>query len=423
MKKNILITVFAILFSSMFYLLTITSPVFAVVAPQTWQIQSVDTMKTSRDKARDAITDEEIQRQLNAIKGLGANYVAIDTPYDAEFLPYLTRWVNLARSTGLKVWFRGNWSEWEGWFGYEKKLTPDDHLKKTYAFIIENSSLFADEDIFDSCPECENAGHWKQPERDKQYNEFIQAQEENNANAFRAIGKKVYVNMPSIIGGRAKEVLTQETLNDLDNVVAIDHYIKDPKNMGEYIEYFKEHKTKVLVSEFGAPIPDKNGNLTEEEQAVFVDKLFAELYKQRSSVLGANYFVLNFGTTELLNPDYAPRKVYAVVKKYYSPGVLRGTVTNSLGDPISNVEVKGSDGIDVTKTDANGNYELTALPRELTLKVGGGDYTTASAKVVVISGDNGSTHNFSISPITPEALYQIRFFINNIQKEVFSFQE
>lgn len=93
--------------------------------PELWPVRSIDTMKTSRDKARAELNnpdfDTQIEKELTLIKEIGANYVAIDTPYDKEFLPFLKRWISLARKMGLKVWFRGNWSNWEGWFEYEKE--------------------------------------------------------------------------------------------------------------------------------------------------------------------------------------------------------------------------------------------------------------------------------------------------------------
>ena len=165
-----------------------------------WEIRSIDTMKTSRDMARAELNnmafDTNIKKELDAIKKTGANYVAIGTPYDKEFLPYMKRWVKYARERDLHIWFRGNWSTWEGWFDYPKSLTPEEHLKLTRTFILENKNLFADEDIFDSCPECENAGHWVQPLRDQEYNEFIRAQVKNNSEAFNIIDKKfIYIKI------------------------------------------------------------------------------------------------------------------------------------------------------------------------------------------------------------------------------------
>lgn len=400
--------------------LCLTNQAMAADNGRLWEVQSIDTMKTSRDKARAELNnssfDRDIEKELTFIKNTGANYVAVGTPYDEEFLPYLKRWVTLARKSGLKVWFRGNWSNWEGWFNYPKSLAPDDHLKKTRQFIMEHFDLFEDGDIFDSCPECENAGYWKQPERNDQYKEFIKAQTENNRKAFEDIGKKVYSNLPSVIGGRAKEVFDQGTFDALGNVVAIDHYIPNPLSMGEYVDYFsKNFHTKVLVSEFGAPIPDINGPMTEEEQAEFIQKVLEELYQRGDAVTGVNYYVLSMGTTALINPNTSLRKAYQVVTDYYSPGMVKGRVTDPLGDRISGVMVGTIDGFRMTRTDQNGEYKLPIPPRSITIEAGGSTYTRESKSITVEKSRDTIPQDFVIEPLQPDALYRIRQFSRTLR--------
>ena len=66
-----------------------------------WNVQSIDTMKYSRDTAREKADsksfEEVIKRQVKDIADTGATHVGISTPYDAEFIPYLTKWVTAAR--------------------------------------------------------------------------------------------------------------------------------------------------------------------------------------------------------------------------------------------------------------------------------------------------------------------------------------
>ena len=127
-----------------------------------FQVQSIDTMKYSRDTAREKLKDvkfdEVIDAQIKNIAATGATHVSLGTPYDEEFLPFLKRWVAAARKYGLKVWFRGNWSGWENWFDYPKFKDGKVHSEKTKKFILENSNLFEDGDVFTACPECENGG-------------------------------------------------------------------------------------------------------------------------------------------------------------------------------------------------------------------------------------------------------------------------
>lgn len=385
-----------------------------------WKIRSIDTMKTSRDRARNTLTDGEIEIELRAIKNLGANYVAIDTPYDDEFLPFLKRWVSLARRSGLKVWFRGNWSSWEGWFDYPKNMTPEKHNFKTAKFIEMNPGLFEEGDIFDPCPECENAGFWKQPEENAEYNQFIQNQRKIVRDSFSKIKRQVYTNIFSIIGGRAKEVLNKKTLDTLDNVVTIDHYFKDPSSMSQYIEYFSQnYSTTVLVGEFGAPIPDINGSMNENEQAQFINGVFKKLYENKENVLGINYNVLTGGTTSLLNEDGTPREATEIIKNYFIPGAISGTVTNTIGDRLQNIQVKVSDGLNSTTTDSLGRYGLTvpASAADIVIKDNKYKYKTISKKEMFSRGIE-ITRDFILEPQRKSLIYRVRLIIKYIGDDI-----
>jgi hypothetical protein len=126
-----------------------------------FSIQAIDTMKISRDVARERKNDTSYATYIDTvtknIADTGATHIALGTPYDNEFLPFLNKWVQSARKHNLHVWFRGNFSGWEEWFDYER-IDRETHMKKTEAFILSNPQLFQDGDIFSSCPECENGG-------------------------------------------------------------------------------------------------------------------------------------------------------------------------------------------------------------------------------------------------------------------------
>src|SRR3989339_935814 len=66
-----------------------------------WEFQSIDTMKYSRDLAREKLNNQEfdqvINQQVANIASAGASHVGIATPYDEEFFPFLKRWVDAAR--------------------------------------------------------------------------------------------------------------------------------------------------------------------------------------------------------------------------------------------------------------------------------------------------------------------------------------
>lgn len=388
-----------------------------------WQVQSIDTMKVSRDEARAQLNnpgfDSKIESELHEIKDLGANYVAVDTPYDDEFLPYLTRWVQLARKTGLRVWFRGNWSNWEGWFDYPKNMTSENHLAVTAKFVEAHSDLFEDGDIFDPCPECENAGYWTQPNGDGAYKSFLLRQQSVLDNSFSKIKKNVYTNVFSIIGGRAKEMMDQKTLNTLGNLVTIDHYVKDPSLMADYISFFNNNfHSKVLVGEFGAPVPDINGAMDENQQALFVGDVFKQLYKNKPGVFGVNYNVLTVGTTAILNADGTPRQVAEVIKNYYIPGTVNGIVTNTLGDKLEGIPVKTQDGLNSTITDKQGHYGLVIPASTVKVTIGGNKYGTVTQEIEVAQ-NSITEYNAVLRPQGFDFIYELRSIVQKVTIRLF----
>ena len=182
-----------------------------------WDIRSIDTMKYSRDQAfsklNDPKFDQEIETQVANIKSTGANYIAIGTPYDAQFLPFLKRWVSEARKNDLHIWFRGNFSSWEGWFGYKKGMSLAQHTQKSILFIKNNPDLFENGDIFSSCPECENGaiGDPRTTRKVVEYRSFIISETAQTTLAFEQIKKDVSTNFWSMNGDVANLIMDKST--------------------------------------------------------------------------------------------------------------------------------------------------------------------------------------------------------------------
>jgi hypothetical protein len=354
-------------------------------APQKllWQYQCIDTMKTSRDKARiwkqQPDLHADIDQQLTKIKQTGANCVAIDTPYDPEFLPYLRLWVTKARKHQLSIWFRGNFSSWEGWFEYPKTMTSQTLFSKTRQFISDHPDLFQDGDIFTAAPEAENGGEFNQVEIDEyeDYRKFLVGEYNLLAKSFQKINKKVDVRWMSMNGGLAKRMLDQPTINRLGKTVTIDHYIKAPEEMSDYIKYFaQKYNARLVIGEFGAPIPEINGSMTQDQQADFTDQLLREMYRHREKIIGLNYWVLYDSSTALLNQDGSERKAYHVIKKYFTPITIHGKITNEFNQPLAKVSISSSDNIAHTVSDNQGNYVLTLPDQTAAIKYLLPDYQT-----------------------------------------------
>lgn len=326
-----------------------------------WEVQSVDTMKYSRDLAREKLRDKSfgtvIDQQVKNIAEVGATHVAIATPYDAEFLPMLKRWVASARKYNLKVWFRGNWSGWEKWFEYPS-ITREEHLLKTKNFISENAALFENGDIFSSCPECENGGPGDPRSTGdvEGYRAFIISEYQTAKSAFEKIGKDVKANYFSMNGDVARLVMDRETTRALGGIVTIDHYVKTSQKLAADIKDLAAASGgNIVLGEFGAPIPDIHGNMSEEEQARWIKDSLGAL-SETDNIGGVNYWVNVGGSTELWSSDGKARGAVAEIGKFYKPDVAYGTVKDAKGLAVEGAKL--SYGAKTFFTDKNGYFEF-----------------------------------------------------------------
>lgn len=372
MRKKIagvlVIGFFIFLFSAAFLLAK--QQIFPAQAT-TWKIQSIDTMKYSRDGVRDKTVLQNIPVYVQQVAALHANYIAIDTPYDEEFYPVLQAWVHAARENHLKVWFRGNVSGWEGWFDYPRLQNPTDDHQLVKNFILHHADLFQKDDIFTPVPEPEN-GIIGDPrgsgERAKAFNAFLVDSYNNCTNAFHQLNKEVTCGYFSMNADVAATVLTKKTVEQIGNVVVIDHYVNNPDKMGEAIDYLTHTlDAHIVIGEFGAPIPDINGSMTDTEQAQFVEKLLGQIYDRRSSVVGVNYWVLGGGSTALLNDDTTTKPAAQIIKNYFSPNVWQGQIIDAFNDPISYAQITTSTHDPITNE--NGVYIITTRKSNITIAI------------------------------------------------------
>lgn len=307
------------------FIFLLTLPTDKPSMQQQWPIQSIDTMKYSRDMARQNSNNmtqyaDDIEKQVAYIADTGANYVAVDTPYDDEFLPVLKLWVRAARLHGLHVWFRGNFSGWEGWFGYPK-IDEQTHIEKTRQFVLTNKDLFQDGDIFSSCPECENGEevlNLGNPQELTLYRNFLINDYQTTKDAFTLINKNVASNYYSMNADVAKAVMDKETTAKLDNIVVIDHYVPTPTQLSEDVTTIANQSGgEVVLGEFGAPIPDIHGAMTEDQQKDWLEQALQKL-AVTSSLKGINYWVNKGGSTALWRENGTSKPAVAVLKKYFT---------------------------------------------------------------------------------------------------------
>jgi hypothetical protein len=291
--------------------------------PTNWEIQSIDTMKYSRDlaveKANDTAFEKTISEQVRLIAETGATHVAIGTPYDDQFLPYMSKWTKEARKQRLKVWYRGNFAGWEGWFGYEN-ISPSQHKAKLNQLIINNPDLFEDGDILTPCTECENGsiGDPRDTNKVQEFRDFLTDEYNICQESMRKIGKKVLCGYFSMNGDVAKLIMDEETTKALGGIVTIDHYTKTPDQLISYIRQISAQTNgQVVVGEIGAPIPDIHGNLSDKEQAAWMEEALTKLAEEKT-VVGINYWTSFGGSTRLWNGEGVPGMTVEIIKKFFS---------------------------------------------------------------------------------------------------------
>ncbi|MEK7165254.1 MAG: hypothetical protein AAB874_00405 [Patescibacteria group bacterium] len=342
--------------------------------PAWWQYQIIDTMKYSRDVAREKIKDQEfvktIQSQVQQIAHTGATHVAIATPYDEEFIPFLQVWIEAARNNKLNIWFRGNWSGWERWFGYNL-ITRSEHLVKTREFIERHPDLFVDGDIFSACPECENGGPGD-PRRTGDvdgHRKFLIDEYKITQAAFAKIGKKVATNLNSMNGDVARLIMDQDTTRELGGLVVVDHYVASPdKLVADIKEFARLSGGKVVLGEFGAPIPDIHGYMTEEKQSEWIKKSLGELVKT-SELIGINYWTSVGSSTELWLASGKPRLAAGILTSFYTPHVVQGEIINEFGQPIIGASLETIHR--KSRSDAFGKFTIPVLETDKMLNITG----------------------------------------------------
>lgn len=379
-----------------------------------WQFQSIDTMKYSRDLSREKLNNSAfnavINEQVKNIAQTGATHVALATPYDAEFLPMLKRWVAAARQYNLNIWFRGNWSGWEGWFGYSA-ISREQHLQKTKNFILTNSSLFEDGDIFSACPECENGGPGdpRQTGDVAGHRKFIIEEYQATKSAFATINKKVQSNYFSMNGDVARLVMDKQTTAALDGLVTIDHYVKTPSKLAQDIQDMAtDSGGKIILGELGVPILDVNGKMNEEEQADWLRQALQKL-SAMPEVTGINYWLNVGGSTELWNSDGVARQAVSVITSFYRPGVIYGAVKDELGQAINQATISYNGKVALSRQD--GYFELSPIESlPAVIKISAEGFLSQSLNL------NSAERqiNITLVKIQKDIMFKIKYFLKKL---------
>lgn len=297
-----------------------------------WSIQSVSSMKETKDRICNPRDASWIAGWVDRAKELGVNYVAVETPYDnpscGSSLAYTKLWVDTIRSKGLKVWHRHMPLAFEGIYSVTK--TKKDYLNLISNYIKKNPSLFASGDIFSPIPEPQNGGISKitycaggvcQFDSASNFNLWLRNAIDVSNAAFSSIGlggkmKVGYYGFDGFVAWGSNNpdwhgILEDATVAKMGNIT-IDHYpeaINDTMENGLNELQAKYPTTPIIIGEWGAvsstidPILQVNSSMGAAK---------------RPNVVGFNYWHMGAGGNEaLINDDLSLKPAYSAVQSFF----------------------------------------------------------------------------------------------------------
>lgn len=217
-----------------------------------WSMNGIDFQVVTKQSAWNQDQTKRLN-EFQAAKNIGANFASLAVPYNdaTKYGNYVTD----ARTKGLKLWHRSHWNEWEGDNSAASGLSAQYYLDRTYNFIVDNPTFFANGDWFGMCVECNNANdaadNKAYPFRVGNltggafslslYKQFMFNQIRYANAAFLAIGKSVMtapisvsVSLLDLAGqnldgtsGISGGLNNAEVVANLGGILCIDHYLSD----------------------------------------------------------------------------------------------------------------------------------------------------------------------------------------------------
>ncbi|HLD11532.1 MAG TPA: hypothetical protein VJB91_01355, partial [Patescibacteria group bacterium] len=306
------------------------------VSQKTWDIQSVDAMKYTKDVICSPKDEVWIGKWVDKAVEIGATHVAVSTPYDnpkcGNAVEYTKTWIRVIRSKGLHVFHRQMPLQFEGI--YDNPKSPGTNfITQVSNYIKANKENYQEGDIFTPVPEPQNGGiagvsYCAQNtcifNNASSFNKWLRDITVSSRDAFASIGlkDKVKVGYYGFDGyiawghnnpdWQGKGFLENDTVNLIGHI-AVDHYPEAVgTSMGPDLEELEKRfpGIPIIIGEWGTI------GWGDTEQQVRNSMGGAK----KSSVVGFNYWHLGPGGNEaLINNDFSNRPQFDEVQLFYKP--------------------------------------------------------------------------------------------------------
>jgi len=196
---------------------------------------------------------------------------------------------------------------------------------------------------------------------------------------FKKLNKDVKANMFSMNYDIALKVMDPVTTAKLDGVVVIDHYVDTPDTLANDIVALANYsKGKIILGEWGAPIPDIHGNMSEQDQSDWVEKALGRL-AYVDQLIGLSYWTNIGGTTSLWNDKIEPKKAVTVLTSYYNPKAITLKIKSDLGLDVKNVKVNLLGKIFTSAN--NGDILIPAFSKYVSIKIEAPKYHASTVDI------------------------------------------
>src|SRR5690606_36898603 len=114
-------------------------------------------------------------------------------------------------------------------------------------------------------------------------------------------------------------IMDKKMTAQLGGVITIDHYVETPEELLTDVDaYAQQGEGKIVLGEWGVPIPDIHGSMTEGEQAIWLEDSLSKIILNKN-IIGINYWTFTDSSTHLWRPDGTAKQGVAVLKKYFKP--------------------------------------------------------------------------------------------------------
>ena len=136
--------------------------------------------------------------------------------------------------------------------------------------------------------------------------------------------------------------MDKKTTKALDGIVAIDHYVKSPEMLISDIgQIHRSSGGKIVLGEFGAPIPDIHGKMSQEEQALWIRSVMSGLIEM-PEVAGLSYWANTGSSTALWDKNGEPREAVGQLTAFYKARIVRVIVKDEAGFRVKNARASTS---------------------------------------------------------------------------------